>query len=69
MTLLGAGQVFGDADIIKDRNYKATMTCTKNDSFVYAMVKVDFLRFFKKTGDSWHVLWDLSKKQDEIDNN
>lgn len=61
MSLIGQGQVFGDDDITCDRAYKATMTCIKNDSFVYAMFKSDFVRFFKaEGGQKWKTLVELS---------
>ena len=42
---MGVGQVFGDDDVIADRPFKATLTCIKNDSFLYTMAKADFVKF------------------------
>lgn len=67
MSLIGVGQVFGDDDVIKDRQYKASLVCTKNDSFVYVIVKVDFLRFFKKNGEAWTSMWSLSQLKHMVD--
>jgi hypothetical protein len=67
MSLIGVGQVFGDDDVIQDRQYKASLKCTQNDSFVYTIVKVDFLRFFKKNGEAWTSMWSLSQLKHVID--
>ena len=48
LAILGPSQVFGDDDVIADRCHKASLWCTKNDSFVYTMTKVDFIKFFKQ---------------------
>lgn len=49
LSLVGVGHVFGDDDVIADRPFKATLTCIKNDSFLYTMAKADFVKFFKQS--------------------
>jgi hypothetical protein len=55
--------VFGDDDMIQERPYKATLTCIKNYSFVYVMMKADFFRIFKNPSESWRSLVSLSKQK------
>lgn len=67
LALITVGQCFGDDDIINERNYKATMTCTKNDSFLYVISRADFLRFFGKNSEAWkNVKW-LSAHKSFVD--
>ena len=45
MALISVSQVFGDCEVAGDcDHYATTMTCTKNDSFVYKIKRADFLR-------------------------
>ena len=53
MGILSVGQVYGDADLLANRNYTSTLTCTAADSFLYTMSKQDFMKFFKPDSDPW----------------
>jgi hypothetical protein len=64
LSLIGAGNVFGEDDIINDRPYKATLTCTQNESFVYMVKKSEFFRFFKSCNEGWSALNKISQKKE-----
>jgi hypothetical protein len=62
--VVNQGQVVGDDDIMENRPFKATLTCAKNNSFLYEMPKNDFCRYFKKLiTDSQRASFINSKSQ------
>lgn len=67
MGLLCAGQVFGDDDIVADRAYKGTLTCTTAGSSIYVLPKNVFLRIFKAHQESWKLLGKIKRTKAEKD--
>jgi CRP-like cAMP-binding protein len=48
--IVSAGHLIGDDDVIAQRNYSATVTAMKDDSFVFAIPSGDFTKYFKRPG-------------------
>ena len=57
LALLTPGQTFGDDDAISENNYKATLTCSQKDSFIFVIPKAQFLRSFGKNQND--IAWKL----------
>ena len=67
LAVVGFGQVIGDDDIIAERPYNSTITCIKNDSFMYLMPRADYIRLLKRSGDCWNMALNISKQKEFID--
>ena len=55
LSVIGAGLVYGDDDVLAKRNYKATLKCTTQQAIIYVIKKEEFLRVFRTENDSWKV--------------
>jgi CRP-like cAMP-binding protein len=55
LSVIGAGLVFGDDDVLAKRNYKATFKCVTQSATIYVIKKEEFLRVFRTENDSWKI--------------
>ena len=64
LALLGPGQVFGEDDMIAERNYSSSLVCNANGSQLYAMSKSEFFRIFKSNAEAWKLMFKIAKKKE-----
>ena len=53
LTLLGAGQMFGEEDVIRERPYTTSVTCKSNTGSVFCWKSTEFFRRMKSNEESW----------------
>jgi CRP-like cAMP-binding protein len=53
VSLIGAGQTFGEEDVMAQRDYSCSVRCISKVAEVFCMKHDEFLRKFKGNKDSW----------------
>ena len=57
ISIMGVGQVFGEHDVLGERNHCSTsVTCVSNTGNVFCIKVEDFLKRFKMGSDSRKIL-------------
>ena len=54
--LLGVGQLFGEEDVIAEREFTTTVTCKSNTGKVYRMRIAEFFRRIKGNDACWKII-------------
>ena len=61
LSVIGAGLVFGDDDVLTKRCYKATLRCYRQHGVIYKLKRDEYLRIFRTENDSWKVQFLLAQ--------
>eukprot|EP00347_Sterkiella_histriomuscorum_P023290 403335214 len=56
IAILGPGQMFGEDDVIHERQYTSTIICRSNVGQVFAMKAQEFFRKLKPNEECWRVI-------------
>lgn len=63
--LLSQGQMFGDEDVLFNRNYSSTVTCRSYGGELYAMKKPDFAKL-QNNDETWKKITSKCIKQETM---
>lgn len=56
ITLIGAGQMFGEEDVLSNRNYTTTVTCVSKVGDVFCIKNNEFFRKLRANTESWKII-------------
>ncbi len=48
--------MFGDEDVLANRNYTTTVACKSNTGDVFCIKNTEFFRKLKSNNDSWKII-------------
>ena len=53
---IGVGQLFGEEDVISQRNYSCSVVCKSKVGEVFAIKADEFIKKFKSNTESWGII-------------
>ena len=56
LSVLSAGQMHGEWDVVMDKKYTTTLKCIEEDSEAFVMNRPDFMRLFKTNEEAWKIM-------------
>ena len=55
VSIIGAGNTFGEEDVMAERNYTSSVRCISKTAEVFCMKFDEFMRKFKGNKESWKI--------------
>ncbi len=65
IALVGAGQMFGEEDVLAERPYQTTVTCKSNTAECFVIKHDEFFRKLKTNTESWKMIIMLSMEKEK----
>ena len=64
LTTVCAGQIFGEEDVVNERNYTTTVKCITAQGVLYAAKADKFINSISKDDRAWKKLIEMNVKKD-----
>ena len=65
ISIICAGQIFGNEDVLNDRNYTTTVKCLSNEAMVYCIKAEEFKNRMSRDDKTWRILKSLTISKDD----
>lgn len=65
IAILGAGQMFGEDDIVAERNYTSAVFCRSNQGFVFCIKTIEFFRKLRPNDECWKIILSQARTKEK----